>query len=342
MVIHNKMSYDPVKFLDCIMLNREIAAREWIKNTIPHKIIDIMPLAGDASFRRYYRIYCKEGSRILMDAPPEREPVTPFIHVAACLGKQGVKVPFIHAVDEHQGFVLLEDLGDVVFLKEVTKNNADDLYKMALCQLLLIQQTPCATLPVFDELFMRSELALFTQWFLEAYLKLKLSLEEQEVIQSTFTFLIQALKNQPQVFIHRDYHSRNLMVVTEGKNQTMGVLDFQDAMAGPFAYDLVSLLKDCYIQWPRNQILSWLEFFYAKSPVAMQWSLAEFIQAFDWCGLQRHLKVLGIFSRLYLRDNKPQYLKDLSLTLQYVMASLEGNQALLPFYRFLQERVKLP
>jgi aminoglycoside/choline kinase family phosphotransferase len=195
-------------------------------------------------------------------------------------------------------------------------------------------------IPVFDKQFMLNEMALCNDWFLKKYLSLQLEDNEVALIQQTMDWLATEVEKQPKVFIHRDYHSRNLMVL-DGQNQ-LGVIDFQDAMYGPFTYDLVSLLKDCYIYWPRDNVMQWLAFFYERSSQAQQYHFSDFVRAFDLCGLQRHLKVLGIFCRLHLRDNKPGYLGDLPLTLKYTLECCETYEALHPFFHFLQKRVYLP
>lgn len=344
------------------MLKAENRACDWVKKTLKQENIQCIPLAGDASFRRYYRIMHQGRSLILMDAPPEKEPLDNFIDVAARLKKQGLVVPEIFYHSKALGLALLEDFGDLLFLTAVKKEEPDQLYTLAIEQLVCLQQTVKTNLPEFNALFIRHELQLFTDWFLGHYLQLRLSNKEQAIIQSTFDYLCTKLMQQPQVFIHRDYHSRNLMLVpnrplqklaassqeavdfpkrSNGKTTKLGILDFQDAMQGPFTYDLASLLKDCYIQWPEDKIKTWISTFYMQSPLAQRQSLDAFTEDFALCGLQRHLKVLGIFARLALRDQKRQYLDDLPLTLHYVLAYLETNPILAPFYNFLQQRVRL-
>lgn len=349
------------------MLSREKRANEWVKNTLHQKIIQLLPLAGDASFRRYFRVIADGAYLILMDAPPSHESLDPFLKIARRLKNQGLTVPECHYLDKDLGFALFDDFGDKVFLSELTPANADLLYKLAIEQLILMQKTPTTNLSKFDADHMIKEMALFPEWFLKQYLKLRLSPDEEHLIKDTFQYLVISLEKQAQVFIHRDYHSRNLMIISNEESEKagvgllpasldpaaepqgdkipepiLGILDFQDAMIGPYTYDLVSLLKDCYIQWPRQKLLDWLQFFYERSPIASSLSLETVTNDFDLCGLQRHLKVLGIFARLYLRDNKAQYLKDLPLTLHYVQAYLETNPKLQDFSQFLHQRVTLP
>ena len=316
------------------MQTRQNALNDWLKTILRDTPFTIAPLAGDASFRRYFRLHTDGSTRVIMDAPPGKETLAPFVNIAEVLSTKGVHTPTIYAVDYTQGFALLEDLGDQLLLGALTENNADELYQLAMNTLTQIQLTPVTNplLPSFDKAFMLAEINLFREWFLGAYLNLTLSADEALLLNNTFDWLTTQIVNQPQVFIHRDYHSRNL-IVTEN---TLGVIDFQDAMQGPHTYDLVSLLKDCYIQWPREKITQWLACFYDGE------NIADFTRAFDLCCLQRHLKVLGVFCRLNFRDNKPAYLRDLPLTFNYVMACLESYEELQPFYHFMQQKIQQP
>lgn len=324
---------------------RQNALNKWLEQLPGVTPFTITPLAGDASFRRYYRMKSRETSYIVMDAPPEKETMRPFIAVAELLRSNDIRTPKIIACDEASGFALLEDFGDGLLLNKLTPATADDLYQSAIDTLIHMQQCPTSStypLPCFDTSFILGELGVFKQWFLQTYLKLQLSEQEEQLLEQTFNWLASNVSNQPGVFIHRDFHSRNIMM-TEGTPDTRpAIIDFQDAMQGPFTYDLVSLLKDCYIQWPRDDVMRWLSYFHEQSLTTRQWSLPAFIRAFDLCGLQRHLKVLGVFARLSLRDNKHHYLKDLPLTLHYVLATLEDCEELQPFYQFMQQRVRLP
>ncbi|WP_419419990.1 aminoglycoside phosphotransferase family protein [Legionella sp. D16C41] len=327
------------------MHKRQNALHNWLIQTLDSTDFSLNLLAGDASFRKYYRLIFQDISRIVMDAPPQQEALKPFIEIAGFFRTHGLLTPKVYAVNELEGFALLDDFGDTLLLHHLTVENTDNLYTTAIKVLLKIQQCPLENgypFPRFDKQFMQNELNLFRQWFLDAYLKLKLSSKEKNLIQTTFNWLIAEIEKQPKVVIHRDYHSRNIMLSGAEFNHQLALIDFQDAMIGPVTYDLVSLLKDCYIQWPREQILRWLLIFYEYSPYTKQWSFSDFLRAFDLCGLQRHLKVLGIFCRLHLRDNKPSYLHDLPLTLHYVTACAEDYEELKSFYHFLQTRVKLP
>ena len=323
------------------MHNRQNALNIWLKTLFAETPFKVAPLAGDASFRCYYRIFHGDNTYVVMDAPPDKEMTTPFITIAQALANCGIHTPHIHAVDQTNGFVLLEDLGDLLLLGALNAATADKFYQAAMTTLLEIQQCPLAIeLPVFGKSHMLQELALFRDWFLDQYLAITLNEAAQQCLQDTFNWLADKISLQPQVFIHRDYHSRNLIIVDQSMPPSLGVIDFQDAMRGPFAYDLVSLLKDCYIQWPREQIVTWLTYFHSQ--LDTNYSLADFTHAFDLCGLQRHLKVLGIFCRLHLRDKKPAYLRDLPLTFNYMMACLEGYEELQPFYDLMQRNVVRP
>ena len=323
------------------MHDRENALKEWLTNTLNSSTFILQALTSDASFRKYYRVQCNGISQIVMDAPPDKEGLNAFIHIAQVLSKSGVLTPEILAQDLQQGFLLLSDFGDKLLLDCLNSTSCDKYYNEATNVLLKIQQCPIddPMLPSFDQKFMLQEMNLCSEWFFKRYLSLKLSDTEHELFNNTIKEIASALAQLPQVFMHRDYHSRNIMMVNK---QQMAVIDFQDAVRGPVAYDLVSLLKDCYISWPRTKVLEWVELYYRRCPHVSDYSLKEFIHAFDLCGLQRHLKVLGIFSRLKLRDNKPGYLKDLPLTLKYVLDCSEIYEEFRPLNNLLQKRVYLP
>lgn len=326
------------------MHERENALKEWLATTILQQDFILTPLAGDASFRRYFRIQYNGLSQVVMDAPPGKEDLEPFIHVAEVLTQAKVHTPQILASDLRQGFLLLSDLGDQLLLDKLHPDTVNDHYHDAINTLFQIQQCSILDpkLPSFDQAFMLKEMSLCPEWFFKAYLSLNLSDSENKLIERTMNWIATEVSQQPLVFIHRDYHSRNLMLVPNQEESALGVIDFQDAMRGPVTYDLVSLLKDCYVSWPRDTVLDWVAFFHGNSSYTNHYSLPEFIRAFDLCGLQRHLKVLGIFCRLYLRDGKPGYLANVPLTLKYVLECTELYEELHPFYDFLQTRVRLP
>lgn len=334
------------------MPNRKNERDKWLYQALANRPHSLQALTGDASFRHYYRLQTDDGVRILMDAPPEKEPIHAFLRIAQLLKSSKIPVPEIYVADEKKGFVLLEDFGDTLLLNALEKEgskNKDAYYYSAIALLLQMQTCKSEALPCFDVPFMLQEMHIFTQWFLGAYLKLSLSEAEKELVQTSCNTLAQMVNTQPKTFIHRDYHSRNIMLIGGAlgdvpltNKEGLGIIDFQDAMFGPATYDLVSLLKDCYIQFPREFVLRMLTFFYENSSQRNLSSKDDFIKAFDLCGLQRHLKVLGVFSRLYLRDNKPNYLKDLPLTLHYVLDCLEHYEELRPLFDFMRRRIQLP
>ncbi|MFI4919057.1 MAG: aminoglycoside phosphotransferase family protein [Legionellales bacterium] len=323
------------------MCKRESALKEWLAGIIKQEDFILTPLFGDASFRRYFRIEYNGLTQIVMDAPPEKENLASFIHMARKLAAAQVLTPEIIAQEPQQGFLLLSDFGDHLLLGSLNPETANNYYSQAMQSIFKMQT--CSTndpmLPSFSTAFMLQEMNLCTEWFFKAYLALELQEKEQLLINKTMAWIATEVAHQPQVFIHRDFHSRNLMLVDK---QSLGVIDFQDAMCGPVTYDLVSLLKDCYIAWPRAKLLEWLGYFHTHNQAVAHYSLAELVRAFDLCGVQRHLKVLGVFCRLQLRDNKPGYLKDLPLTLNYVLECTESYNELRPLHDFLQDRVKLP
>lgn len=325
------------------MHERESALKEWLVDILKHKNFALTALAGDASFRRYFRLRTDHSTHVVMDAPPEKEDIQPFVYIAKKLSDIHVHTPEIIAVNQKKGFLLLSDLGDALLLNSLHPDTVNDHYHHAINTLLKIQECSIndPQIPYFDKAFMLKEMSLCPEWFFKKYLHLELSDTEQHLIQETIEWVATEVSQQPQTFIHRDYHSRNLMLVKKEDKYDLGVIDFQDAMQGPLTYDLVSLLKDCYISWPREDVLKWVTIFHSKHEMAQNYLLPDFIRAFDLCGLQRHLKVLGIFSRLFLRDNKAGYLANLPLTLKYVLECTEIYEELHPFFHFLQKRVYL-
>ena len=300
---------------------------------------DIAPASADASFRRYFRITDTEKTFIVMDAPPEKEDCKPFVDIAKLLFDFGLNVPQILQQDLEQGFLLLSDLGNTVFLSELNNNTVDEMYGSAMKSLLLMQKNKTPDLPAYDETLLRNELNLFPDWYLEKQLKISVSAKQKEVLEQIFEILIKNSLEQPQVCVHRDYHSRNLMV---NKNNTdaPGIIDFQDAVIGAVTYDLVSLLKDCYIDWPREKIETWVKYFHTEAEslgIINKVSFDKFLRWFDLMGLQRHLKVAGIFSRLKHRDGKTGYLKDIPRTMDYVFDVLERYPEFKPLQKLLRD-----
>ena len=296
------------------------------------KPFSMSPLQGDASFRSYFRVWLEDKTYIVMLAPPSRgEQTAPFVTIARGLAQHGLPVPEVLNWDPEQGFVLLSDLGDTLLLDQLNDQSVDGYYSEAMKLLKPLQSAPLQV-PVFDETHLRRELSLFRDWFVEKLLGIHLTSAVEKLFEQMNQILIHHFHSQPQVVVHRDYHSRNLMVLNE--NHQLGIIDFQDAMIGPITYDLVSLLKDCYIDWPREKVCGWVKQFCSS-----EYDDAEFLQWFDAVGLQRHLKVLGIFSRLKLRDNKPGYLKDTPRILNYVLEATKQIAELEPFDHWLREEI---
>lgn len=316
---------------------------DWLR-ALNFPLARLEPASNDASFRRYFRAWRADGAtRVVMDAPPEKESISAFIKVARLLQPCGVHVPEIDALDQARGFVLMEDLGTVHYLERLRAgDDADLLYADALTALRQIQVQglqAARQLPPYDHTALMAEMALMPEWFCGRLLSLELSGEDRALLSATFERLASEALAQPVVFVHRDYHSRNLMRL---KERNPGVVDFQDALAGPIGYDLVSLLKDCYIDWPRTRVECWVESHRLELLAAGVSSVAsaeQFLRWFDLIGLQRHIKVLGIFARLWFRDGKPGYLADLPRTLQYVREAAALYGELVGFAAWLERRV---
>lgn len=297
------------------------AIKHWLTQTLELNFTTIEPASTDASFRRYFRITNPQGSRIIMDAPPEKETLKPFIEISQLLIKHGLQAPTIYSQNNREGFLLLDDFGSTCYLDALTPKTADTLYHAAIRALLKMQRSINLTenaLPVYSKTLLHQELELFRDWFLTKLLGLSLSPQNHAELDRIWALLIKSALEQPQVFVHRDFHSRNLMVL---ENDSPGIIDFQDAVQGPITYDLVSLLRDCYIVWPKEQVLQWLTMYHSQSQNHSQdqYDLSQFIRWFDFMGIQRHLKAIGIFSRLKIRDHKSGYLNDIPRTLNYII-----------------------
>lgn len=310
---------------------------EWLASQFPERYSHIAPASADASFRRYFRVFLTDDTLIAMDAPPEHEDCRPFVHVAGLFGEAGVHVPRIFNADLERGFILLSDLGDQTYLAALNESSADELYLAALDSLIKIQlASRDGVLPAYDEALLLREMRLFPDWYIEKHLGVTLTGSQADRLAAIFNIVLQNNLAQPKVYVHRDYHSRNLMVTTPNP----GILDFQDAVYGPITYDLVSLLKDAYISWDEERLLDWLIRYWEKArkaglPVANDF--ADFYRDFEWMGVQRHLKVLGIFARLYHRDGKDGYLKDLPLVMSYLRKACQRYNALAPLLVLLDE-----
>jgi len=283
----------------------------------------LVPASSDASFRRYFRLNTSNPlhqSLIVMDAPPEREKIEPFIRIAHLFLKAGLQVPHILEEDLAQGFILLSDLGNRTYLAELNKNTASGLYQDASNALIQLQlASKPSTLPHYDSNLFQREMDLFPEWYLKQHLRIALSELERSELQKIFDLLIQNHLAETQVYVHRDFHSRNLMML---EKNNPGILDFQDAVYGPLSYDLVSLWRDAYIVWTESEVLDWLISYWEKARKAgikVPNDFGDFYKDFEWMGLQRHLKILGIFARLYHRDGKEAYLQDLPTVLKYAL-----------------------
>jgi aminoglycoside/choline kinase family phosphotransferase len=304
------------------MTQRLEQLRHWLQQVAGFGEFSLVPASADASFRRYFRVQHAGGTAIAVDAPPEQEDSRPFVVVARALHEIGLNVPVIQAADLDLGFLLVSDLGSTLYLDVLDETSVERLYGDALGALLVLQaHGPLAdtALPPYDRDRLLAELGLFPEWFLDRHLGRSPTEAEHAVIDAAFELLIASALEQPQVTVHRDYHSRNLMRVDLNNP---GILDFQDAVVGPVTYDLVSLLRDCYIRWPRQRVESWALGYHElalQSGVLRERDEARFLRWFDLMGLQRHLKVLGIFARLWHRDGKPGYLADLPRVLEYAV-----------------------
>ncbi len=300
------------------MDKRETHMRTWLAHVFKDTSLEVTPASRDASFRRYFRVTQDGDSYIVMDAPPEFEDSKPFVNVCNLLREAGVSVPEILYADLEQGFLLLSDFGRRHYLGALAHEDTERLYTDALNALLAIQRrAKTTTLAPYDRRLLMFEMSLFGDWFLNRHLGIHLDTPATAVLEAACRFLCRSALAQPQVFVHRDYHSRNLMLIPKGNP---GVIDFQDAVLGPITYDLVSLLRDVYVEWPEERVAGWLERYYQELTrhKLIEVRLEDFRRWFDLMGVQRHLKVAGIFCRLYYRDGKPGYLGDIPLTLHYL------------------------
>jgi aminoglycoside/choline kinase family phosphotransferase len=318
-------------------LKRFALLKNWIDSQFPGTSFTLETASEDASFRRYFRVKFEDHSLIAMDAPPSHEDCQPFIKVSELFYAAGAHVPRVLARNLEQGFLLLDDLGTTTYLQVLQDGNANSLYLDAIESLIKIQLASCAAvLPDYDETLLLREMHLFPDWYVAKHLRFGLSPPQAKVLNSVFKRILQNNLAQPRVYVHRDYHSRNLML----SDPNPGILDFQDAVYGPITYDVVSLFKDAYICWDEERILDWVARYWEcakKAGLPAAADFAEFYRDFEWMGVQRHLKVLGIFARLYYRDGKDAYLKNLPLVMQYLRKTCERYSDFSPLLKLLDD-----
>jgi len=306
--------------------------KAWLEET-PYRDYEITIVSADASFRQYFRLTKDNETVLLMDSSLEKESLAPFIDVTSRLLNAEVKAPKILEKNLNDGFLIIEDFGNTHLLNILNANNFKELYAKAINTIITMQNATTKDLPLYDKEFLHFEMDLMQDWYLEKKLNITLSEKQKEIIKTSLNAISDVVLSQPQdVFVHRDYHSRNIMLT---QTDVIGIIDYQDAMSGAITYDLVSLLKDCYIEFKREDIEKIALEFRDKKGIAT--SDAEFLKWFDFIGLQRHIKVLGIFSRLHLRDGKDGYLKDIPLTLKYTIETASRYEETKELSRLLQE-----
>ncbi|GHA77328.1 aminoglycoside phosphotransferase family protein [Cognatilysobacter bugurensis] len=321
--------------------DRERARLDWTRTASDEPALELVRASADAGFRSYWRGVRADGTTVIvMDSPPDKEDVRPWLRIRDLLDANGVRVPRVLARDVEAGFLLLEDLGGPTLLQVIDADNADAWFDAAVDQLLKLQAVPCPDdLPVYDEPLLARELRLFDEWFLARHLGVTLDCDDLERLDLVYRRLIDAVLTQPQVFVHRDFMPRNLMPLPGGD---VAVLDFQDAVRGPIAYDALSLFKDAFLSWPEARVDGWLARYHARAleaglPVP---PLARFQRDADFIGVQRHLKVMGIFARLHHRDSKPKYLEDAPRFLAYLDAVVPRHPELAPLLAILDRHVR--
>jgi aminoglycoside/choline kinase family phosphotransferase len=303
-------------------MQRQQQLAEWLHSLFPYEQFTLAPASADASFRRYFRVNFGNRTLIAMDAPPRQEDCRPFLHTAKLFEEAGAHVPHVYSQNLGQGFLLLSDLGSTTYLQALTAANARELYEAATDALIKIQLASRENeLPPYDKTLLTREMRLFPEWYIAKHLGVTIDEVQKTMLESVFARIISNNLSQPRVYVHRDYHSRNLMKL---EKNNPGILDFQDAVYGPITYDLASLFKDAYIHWEEEQIIDWLVHYWEKARMVglpVHQDFGEFYRDYEMMGVQRHLKVLGIFARLSHRDCKDGYLKDLPLVMSYLRAA---------------------
>ncbi len=321
-------------------MERLAQLHEWLQGLFPGRHFELAPASADASFRRYFRVRFDDGStRVVMDAPPAHEDCRPWLHVEELFRAAGANVPEVFAQDLAQGFLLLSDLGSTTYRAALTPDNAAHLYADALGALIAVQRASRpGVLPEYSRELLLRELELFPEWYVARHKGVTLDARQRALLDTAFERILAVNLAEPRVFVHRDYHSRNLMYLPEGGNP--GVVDFQDAVYGPITYDLVSLFKDAYIHWEEEFTLDLLVRYWETARslgLPVRADFAEFHRDYEWMGVQRHVKVLGIFARLYHRDGKEGYLQDMPLVMDYLRRACRRYGELAPLTRLLDE-----
>lgn len=322
-----------------MIILREQLITTWLQQQLSNKPFQLEFLLGDASFRRYARVTTEQDSYMLMDAPPEKEDCAPFVKIAEFLAQHHIRVPHIIGKDLQNGLLLLEDFGDVLLSTLLNAQTVDHYYHQSFKQLVALQAVDATGfLPHYNFDKLVAEMQLFNDWLLPS-LDISLNAAQQAIVQHTFEFLANSALAQPQVVVHRDFHSRNLMQLAN--DTTLGVIDFQDAVIGADTYDLISITRDAYVQWPVTQVYAWFEQFYTLLPDSdkQHRDFAQFKRDADLMAIQRHLKILGIFVRLFERDGKAGYLKDLPRVMWYVLTEAQDYTELNDFVQLLNEQV---
>lgn len=313
--------------------HRLALVQQWVAAQLRTDSFSLAPASEDASFRRYFRVGCDGRTWIVMDAPPEREDCRPFLRVAALMHEAGLHVPAVLAQDVERGLLLLTDLGTTTYLRALSDDNADRLFGDAVSALITLQRASRPDrLPVYDAVLLKRELALFPDWYLERHLQLTPDPESRATLEAVGAQLVACALAQPRVYVHRDYMPRNLML----SDPNPGILDFQDAVFGPITYDLVSLFRDAFVSWDEPRAREWVAGYWAaarRAALPVQPDFATFYRDFEWMGLQRHLKVLGIFARIHYRDGKPGYLEDAPRFVHYARAVCARYSELSPMLR---------
>lgn len=320
------------------MSKRYESLKLWLSDVLDTSDFQLKPASEDASFRSYHRLFLQNKTFVIMDAPPPQEDCGPFVRVTNTLLACDIHVPVIHHMDLQQGFLLLDDFGNDLYLDKLDSSTVKQLYSDAIVALVRMQTSAeVLELPLYDESLLRREMQLFTEWLLIKHLNIELNDEQTKSIEILFDLLVENALQQPQSFVHRDFHSRNLMV-TKSKNP--GVIDYQDAVHGPISYDLVSLLKDCYIKWPESDIDNWVDFYHKQyAEKEPETDRHQFRRWFDLMGVQRHLKASGIFARLSHRDGKHGFLNDIPRTLSYIVDLKDVYEELTPLCSIIEASI---